>query len=150
MVAVVNRLLRDGHALPQLVRHDGWGYHVHATEPGASVADRMGVEAAMAVADVVRAGALGRLGALRRRPLRRRPGRPHPERLPPVLRRQLRQPVARGGLPGAPDRPAEGAGYPVRSATSASRTSRSAGRGAGRTCTGPEGSSRAGSTTPGG
>src|SRR4051812_9683427 len=44
VVAVVNRLLRDGHALPQLVRHDGWGYHVHATEPGASVADRMGVE----------------------------------------------------------------------------------------------------------
>jgi predicted RNA-binding Zn ribbon-like protein len=62
VVAVVNRLLRDGHALPQLVRHDGWGYHVHATEPSASVADRMGVEAAMAVADVVRAGALDRLG----------------------------------------------------------------------------------------
>ncbi len=61
VVAVVNRLLRDGSALPQLVRHDGWGYHVHATEPTASVADRMGVEAAMAVADVVRAGALDRL-----------------------------------------------------------------------------------------
>jgi predicted RNA-binding Zn ribbon-like protein len=61
VVAVVNRLLRDGHALPQLVRHDGWGYHVHATEPTASVADRMGVEAAMALADVVRAGALDRL-----------------------------------------------------------------------------------------
>jgi predicted RNA-binding Zn ribbon-like protein len=58
---VVNRLLRDGHALPQLVRHDDWGYHVHATEPTASVADRMGVEAAMALADVVRAGALDRL-----------------------------------------------------------------------------------------
>ena len=61
VVAVVNGLLRDGHALPQLVRHDGWGYHVHATEPTASVADRMGVEAAMALADVVRAGALDRL-----------------------------------------------------------------------------------------
>ena len=61
VVAVVNRLLRDGQALPQLVRHDGWGYHVHATEPTASVADRMGVEAAMALADVVRAGALDRL-----------------------------------------------------------------------------------------
>jgi len=61
MVAVVNRLLRDGHALPQLVRHDDWGYHVHATGPTASVADRMGVEAAMALADVVRAGALDRL-----------------------------------------------------------------------------------------
>ncbi|MBB3676860.1 CGNR zinc finger domain-containing protein [Modestobacter versicolor] len=61
VVAVVNRLLRDGSALPQLVRHDGWGYHVHATEPSAPVADRWGVEAAMALADVVRAGALDRL-----------------------------------------------------------------------------------------
>ena len=61
VVAVVNQLLRDGQALPQLVRHDGWGYHLHATEPTASLADRMGVEAALAVADVVRADALGRL-----------------------------------------------------------------------------------------
>ncbi|MGY1839575.1 MULTISPECIES: CGNR zinc finger domain-containing protein [unclassified Modestobacter] len=61
VVTVVNRLLREGQALPQLVRHDGWGYHVHATEPTASLADRMGVEAAMALADVVRADALDRL-----------------------------------------------------------------------------------------
>jgi predicted RNA-binding Zn ribbon-like protein len=61
VVGVVNRLLREGSALPQLVRHDGWGYHIHATEPSASVADRMGVEAAMAIADVVRAEALDRL-----------------------------------------------------------------------------------------
>ena len=61
VVAVVNRLLRDGHALPQLVRHDDWGYHVHATEPSAPIADRMGVETAMALADVVRSGALDRL-----------------------------------------------------------------------------------------
>jgi predicted RNA-binding Zn ribbon-like protein len=60
-VAEVNRLLRDRHALPQLVRHGGWGYHLHATEPTASVADRMGVEAAMALADVVRGDALDRL-----------------------------------------------------------------------------------------
>jgi predicted RNA-binding Zn ribbon-like protein len=61
VVAVVNRLLRDGHALPQLVQHGGWGYHLHATEPTAPGADRMAVEAAMAIADVVRAGALDRL-----------------------------------------------------------------------------------------
>jgi predicted RNA-binding Zn ribbon-like protein len=61
VVAVVNRLLRNGHALPQLVRHGGWGYHLHATEPTAPVADRMAVEAALAIADVVRAGALDRL-----------------------------------------------------------------------------------------
>lgn len=61
VVEVVNQLLRKGKALPQLVRHDGWGYHVHATEPSAPVADRWGVEAAMALADVVRSDALGRL-----------------------------------------------------------------------------------------
>jgi predicted RNA-binding Zn ribbon-like protein len=61
VVAVVNELLRNGRALPQLVRHDGCGYHVHATEPGAPVADRWGVEAAMALADVVRSGSLDRL-----------------------------------------------------------------------------------------
>jgi predicted RNA-binding Zn ribbon-like protein len=61
VVAVVNQLLRNGHALPQLVRHGGWGYHLHATEPTAPVADRMAVEAALAIADVVRAGALDRL-----------------------------------------------------------------------------------------
>lgn len=62
VVAVANRLLREGHARPQLVRHDDWGYHVHATEPGAPVPDRMAVEAAMAVADLVRAEELDRLG----------------------------------------------------------------------------------------
>ena len=61
VVAVPDQLHRDGHALPQLVRHDGWGHHLHATEPTASVADRMGVEAAVALADVVRSGALDRL-----------------------------------------------------------------------------------------
>ncbi|MGY2130378.1 CGNR zinc finger domain-containing protein [Blastococcus sp. SYSU DS0617] len=61
VVVLVNRLLQEGRALPQLVRHDGWGYHVHATEPTAPLADRMGVEAAMALADVVRADALHRL-----------------------------------------------------------------------------------------
>ena len=61
VVEVVNRLLREADALPQLVRHDGWGYHLHATAPDAPLADRMAVEAAMAVADLVRTGELGRL-----------------------------------------------------------------------------------------
>ena len=62
VVAVVNRLLREGQARPQLVRHDDWGWHVHATEPHAPVPYRMAVEAAMAVADLVRAEQLDRLG----------------------------------------------------------------------------------------
>ena len=61
IVEIVNRLLRDSNALPQLVRHDGWPYHLHATPPDAPLATRMAVEAAMAVSDVVRAGELSRL-----------------------------------------------------------------------------------------
>ncbi len=60
-VALVNGLLRDASALPQLVRHDGWDYHVHATSPDAPLADRMAVEAAMAMIDVIRSKELDRL-----------------------------------------------------------------------------------------
>jgi len=59
--ALVNALLREANALPQLVKHDSWDYHVHATSPEAPLADRMAVEAAMAVADVIRSGQLERL-----------------------------------------------------------------------------------------
>lgn len=60
-VTQVNALLREGRALPQLVRHDGWEYHLHATSPEAPLATRMAVEAAMAMVDVIRSGELGRL-----------------------------------------------------------------------------------------
>lgn len=61
VVELVNRMLRAAHALPQLVAHDDWGYHLHATPPQAPLADRMAVEAAMAFVDVVRQGQLDRL-----------------------------------------------------------------------------------------
>ncbi|WP_375480242.1 CGNR zinc finger domain-containing protein [uncultured Jatrophihabitans sp.] len=61
VVRIVNTLLREGRALPQLIRHDDWPYHLHATSADQSLADRMAVEAAMAVVDVVRAGELDRL-----------------------------------------------------------------------------------------
>ncbi|GAA8850351.1 CGNR zinc finger domain-containing protein [Helicobacter pylori] len=60
-VALVNDLLRTGDALPQLVDHDDYGWHIHATETDAPFARRMQVEAAMAFVDVVRAGELSRL-----------------------------------------------------------------------------------------
>lgn len=60
-VRLVNTLLRDANALPQLVRHDGWEYHIHATTPDAPLADRMAVDVAMAFADLVRFGELARL-----------------------------------------------------------------------------------------
>jgi predicted RNA-binding Zn ribbon-like protein len=57
----VNRMLRDAKAIPQLVRHDGWDYHLHATSAKAPLADRMAVEAAMAFVDVIRQQELDRL-----------------------------------------------------------------------------------------
>lgn len=61
VVHLINELLREADALPQLVRHDDWDWHLHATPPAAPVAQRAQVEAAMAVIDLVRAGELSRL-----------------------------------------------------------------------------------------
>jgi len=60
-VAVVNELLTESRALPQLVRHGEWSWHLHATPPEAPLATRMAVEAAMAMVDVIRADELARL-----------------------------------------------------------------------------------------
>jgi predicted RNA-binding Zn ribbon-like protein len=61
VVEIVNGLLREYRALPQLARHDGSAYHLHATPADAPLAARMAVEAAMAFVDVVRSGELSRL-----------------------------------------------------------------------------------------
>ncbi len=61
VAALVNEMLREARPLPQLVTHDGWGYHMHASPADAPLADRMAVEAAMAVVDVVRQQQLDRL-----------------------------------------------------------------------------------------
>lgn len=61
VVTLVNEILRDCRALPQLVSHEARPYHLHATPPGAPLAARVAVDSAMAVADVVRQGELGRL-----------------------------------------------------------------------------------------
>lgn len=60
-VEQVNNILRNARAMPQLVKHDGWEYHIHATTPGAPLSERMAVEAAMAMVDVLRSGELSRL-----------------------------------------------------------------------------------------
>lgn len=61
VVAIVNRMLADAHALPQLIRHDGWDWHLHLTPRDAPLVDRVGTEIAMAVADLIRAQDLERL-----------------------------------------------------------------------------------------
>ena len=60
-VDTVNRLLREARALPQLVKHDEWDWHLHATTPDAPLADRMSTEAAMALVDVVRGKEMDRM-----------------------------------------------------------------------------------------
>ena len=54
-VPLVNGMLRDGRALPRLVIHDGFDWHIHATSDDAPLATRVLVEAAMAFVDVIRA-----------------------------------------------------------------------------------------------
>ncbi|MGW0521436.1 CGNR zinc finger domain-containing protein [Crossiella sp. NPDC003009] len=60
-VEVVNRMLREARALPRLARHDGLDWHIHATAPDAPLAERIRVEAAMALADVIRMDEMRRL-----------------------------------------------------------------------------------------
>lgn len=60
-VELINALLREGRALPRLVRHDAFDWHIHATDDGAPLAVRMAVEFAMSMIDLVRAGGVDRL-----------------------------------------------------------------------------------------
>ena len=61
VVGLVNGMLREANAVPQLIRHDEWDYHLHATPPDAPLATRLAVEAAMALTDVIRSDELDRL-----------------------------------------------------------------------------------------
>lgn len=61
LVTLVNELLAEHEALPQLVEHDGWGWHLHAVSSEAPLAARMAVEAAMAFVDVIRSGETDRM-----------------------------------------------------------------------------------------
>src|SRR6476469_325831 len=61
-VGIVNRMLAEAGAVPQLVRHDGEDWHLHATDSTAPFATRIAVETAMAMVDVIRADEMSRLG----------------------------------------------------------------------------------------
>lgn len=58
---LVNGLLAEARALPQLRRHDGLDWHIHAVPFDAPLARRVAVEAAMAMIDVIRADEHSRL-----------------------------------------------------------------------------------------
>ena len=61
-VDLVNAMLLEGQALPRLVRHDDFDWHVHAVPAEAPLERRVAVETAMAMIDVIRADELSRLG----------------------------------------------------------------------------------------
>jgi predicted RNA-binding Zn ribbon-like protein len=61
-VVLVNAMLAEARALPQLVRHDHWDWHLHAVGQEAPLATRIAVETAMAMVDVIRSDELSRLG----------------------------------------------------------------------------------------
>ncbi len=58
---LVNTILADARAVPQLVRHDGLDWHIHAVDRDAPLARRVVVETAMAMVDVIRSDELSRL-----------------------------------------------------------------------------------------
>ncbi|CAN5306564.1 CGNR zinc finger domain-containing protein [soil metagenome] len=60
-VVEVNRMLSDAGASPYLVRHDKFDWHLHATAPDAPLAERMRVEVALALADVIRTNEMFRM-----------------------------------------------------------------------------------------
>jgi predicted RNA-binding Zn ribbon-like protein len=57
----VNAMIADAHAMPYLMRHDGFDWHLHATPLDAPLAERIRVEIALALVDVIRSGETGRL-----------------------------------------------------------------------------------------
>lgn len=58
----LNDILHRCRALPQLVRHEGVDWHIHATSADRPFHERVLVETAMAMVDVVRADEHSRLG----------------------------------------------------------------------------------------
>lgn len=59
--ALVNDLLAKARAVPRLVRHAPYDWHIHATDPDAPLATRIAVETAIAMIDVIREDELSRL-----------------------------------------------------------------------------------------
>ena len=59
---LVNTLLSEAGAVPQLVRHQPFDWHVHAVSNDAPLVTRITVETAMAMVDVIRTDELSRLG----------------------------------------------------------------------------------------
>jgi predicted RNA-binding Zn ribbon-like protein len=60
-VALINTILAEQRAVPQLVRHDHLDWHIHAIAEDRPMHERVLVETAMAMVDVVRADEMSRI-----------------------------------------------------------------------------------------
>jgi predicted RNA-binding Zn ribbon-like protein len=60
-VDLVNGMLSEARAVPQLIRHGDFDWHIHAIDQQAPLDTRILVETAMAMIDVIRADELSRL-----------------------------------------------------------------------------------------
>src|SRR5690349_19806943 len=60
-VPLVNEMLRDSGALPQLVIHDTFDWHIHATSDQSPLETRILAEGAMAFVDVIRSDEYDRI-----------------------------------------------------------------------------------------
>jgi predicted RNA-binding Zn ribbon-like protein len=60
-VVLVNEMLSEARAVPQLIRHGEFDWHIHAIDQQAPLDVRIVVEAAMAMIDVIRADEMSRL-----------------------------------------------------------------------------------------
>ena len=61
-VSIVNDLLAEAGAVPRLVRHDRFDWHLHVVDPETPLDERIAAETAMAMIDVIRGDELSRLG----------------------------------------------------------------------------------------
>jgi len=61
-VTIVNDLLAEAGAVPRLVRHDRFDWHLHVVDPETPLDERIAAETAMAMIDVVRSDEMSRLG----------------------------------------------------------------------------------------
>jgi hypothetical protein len=60
-IGMLNALLAQTGATPQIVAHDGRGPHIHVSRPAAPLADRIAAHLAMGLAELVVAGESGRV-----------------------------------------------------------------------------------------
>jgi CGNR zinc finger/Putative stress-induced transcription regulator len=60
-IEMLNALLAETGAIPQIVAHDGRGPHIHVSRPAAPMADRIAAHLAMGFAELVVAGESGRV-----------------------------------------------------------------------------------------